>query len=169
MRQYTIEEIKQFIEQEPLESKIYIGVDSEIFTKTVKGQRKTYVNYYSVVVVHKKGYNGCRVFGWKTTEHDYTKDKRKPLYRLMQEVYKTSALYLELQETIGARACEVHLDLNPNKKHVSNLVVEQAIGYIKGTCNIVPLIKPDSWAATSVADKFLRDKRKNAALENKAA
>lgn len=161
MQQYSLEEIKRFIENEPLESKIYIGVDSEVYRKN----KRSYVNFYSVVVVHKKGYNGCKVFGWKTTEHDYTKDKRKPLYRLMQEVYKTSALFLELRESIGERPVEVHLDLNPDKKYVSNLVVDQAIGYIKGTCGIIPLIKPNSWAATSVADKCLRDKRKNVALE----
>jgi len=74
----------------------------------------------------------------------------------MQEVYKASELYLELADAIGEREVEVHLDLNPSKKHISNQIVDQAIGYIKSTCNVVPMIKPDAWAASSVADRFLK-------------
>lgn len=74
----------------------------------------------------------------------------------MQEVYKASELYLALSDVIGEREVEVHLDLNPSKKHISNLIVDQAVGYIKSTCNVVPMIKPDAWAATSVADRFLK-------------
>ena len=74
----------------------------------------------------------------------------------MQEVYKASELYLALQESIGEREVEVHLDLNPSKKYVSNLIVENAVGYIKSTCNVVPMIKPNSWAASSVADRLLK-------------
>jgi len=148
----NIEEVKTFIMNEPLESKIYIGCDSELF----KRNNKWLIDYYSVVVIHKNKHNGCKVFGHKTTEVDYTKDKRKPLHRLMQEVYKASELYLAIEEAIGPREVEVHLDLNPSKKYVSNLIVDQAIGYIKSTCNVIPMIKPNSWAATSVADRFLK-------------
>ena len=148
----NLNEVRFFIENEPSESKIYIGCDSEVF----KRNTKWYIDYYSVVVIHKNKHNGCKVFGQKTTEIDYTKDKKKPLYRLMQEVYKASELYLALQESIGEREVEVHLDLNPSKKYVSNLIVENAVGYIKSTCNVVPMIKPNSWAASSVADRLLK-------------
>lgn len=148
----NVEEVKHFIENQSIESKIYIGCDSEVF----KRNNKWYIDYYTVVVIHKNKHNGCKVFGKKTTEIDYTKDKRKPLHRLMQEVYKASELYLLLEESIGEREVEVHLDLNPSKKHISNQIVDQAIAYIKSTCNVVPMIKPNSWAATSVADRFLK-------------
>jgi len=155
-----IAEIIEFLENEPLESKIYIGVDSESYMNKNKVRMAT---FYSVVVIHKNGRNGCKIFGDKFTEKDYVLDKKKPTRRLMQEVYMASALYLALEQYISPRECEIHLDLNPSKKHVSNLVVEQAIGYVKGSCNVVPFIKPDSWCATSVADKFLRVKRKSRA------
>lgn len=148
----NIEEVRTFISKESEESKIFIGCDSEIFKRTDKWM----INYYTVVVIHKNKHNGCKIFGFKSTEIDYTKDKRKPLYRLMQEVYKASDLYLQLEESIGNREVEVHLDLNPNKKYISNQIVEQAIGYIKATCNVIPLIKPDAWCASSVADKLLK-------------
>ena len=143
----NINEAREFIQNESLQSKIYIGCDSEIF----KRNDKWFIDYYSVVVIHKNKHNGRNV-----TEIDYTKDKKKPLYRLMQEVYKASELYIELADAIGEREVEVHLDLNPSKKHISNQIVDQAIGYIKSTCNVVPMIKPDAWAASSVADRFLK-------------
>lgn len=148
----NLDEVRSFIQAQSLESKVYIGCDSEVF----KRNDKWMINYYSVVVIHIDKHRGCKVFGQKTTETDYTKDKKKPLYRLMQEVYKASELYLSLSDVIDPRDVEVHLDLNPSKKHISNQIVEQAIGYIKSTCNVVPMIKPSAWAATSVADRFLK-------------
>lgn len=152
-----IDDIKTFLLDEPEESKIYVGVDSESYLNKNKVRMAT---YYSVVVIHKNGHNGCKIFGHKTTERDYSTDKKKPTRRLMQEVYMASALYLELAEAFGEREVEIHLDLNPSSRHVSNLIVEQAVGYIKGSCNVVPFIKPDAWCASSVADKLLRIQHK---------
>lgn len=148
----NIEEVKEFIRNESEASKIYLGCDSE--TRYIKTQR--WINYYLVVVIHHNGRNGCKLFGQKVTELDYSPDKRKPQFRLMNEVFKVADLYMQLADSFGGRDVEVHLDLNPNKKYISNLIVDQAIGYIKGTCNVIPLIKPDSWAASCVADKFLK-------------
>ena len=74
--------------------------------------------------------------------------------RLMNEVYKVSALFQKLADVLEDRDVEVHLDLNPDELHGSNCVIAQAIGYIKGTCNIVPMVKPDAWAASFGADRF---------------
>lgn len=159
MNKFEIEKIKKFLENESETSKIYLGVDSESYLKN--GLR--WATYYSVVVIHHNGRNGCKIFGDKETMRDYSSDKKKPTRRLMQEVYMASSLYLELAEAIGNREFEIHLDLNPSPKHVSNLIVDEAIGYIKGTCNVIPFIKPDAWAAAHVADKFLRIKRPSGA------
>lgn len=152
MKPHKLEEIKDFIRKQSESSKIYIGCDSEAFKR--KGVNMA--DYYEVVVVHIDGHKGCKIFGDKVTELNYVTDKKKPTFRLMNEVYRASALYLELAEVIGDREVEIHLDLNPNKRYASSLVIEQAIGYIKGTCNVIPLVKPDSWVATHVADKFLK-------------
>jgi len=36
--------------------------------------------------------------------------------------------------------------------------VQQAIGYIRGTCNVIPFVKPDAFAASYAADR-LKDLR----------
>lgn len=151
MKKFNFVEIKNFIDVQSESSKIYIGCDSVSY----KRHGKWYADFYKVVVVHIDGCHGCRIFGEIETEADYNTNKKKPTYRLMNECYKVAELYLTLAEMTG-RDIEVHLDLNPKKKYASNLIVEQAIGYIKGTCNVVPLIKPDAFAASYAADRLLR-------------
>jgi predicted RNase H-related nuclease YkuK (DUF458 family) len=152
MKKFNLRKIKEYIDQESITSKIYIGTDST----TRKKNGKWVADYYTVVVIHRNGCNGCKIFGEITTEEDFNTNRKKPTYRLMNECYKVSAAYLELIDIIGDRECEIHLDLNPNKKFVSSLVVEQAIGYIKGTCNIIPMVKPDAFAASYCADRLGR-------------
>ena len=48
----------------------------------------------------------------------------------------------------------MHLDINPDDDHVSNVVLSQAVGYIKGTCNVIPLVKPNAFAASYAADRL---------------
>lgn len=154
MKKFNFLEIENYLNKSSDHSKIYIGCDSMAY-KSNKGVWMA--DYYKVIVVHIDGCKGCKIFGEISTEVDYSANKKKPTYRLMQEVMQVGALYLQLAE-ITDKEIEVHLDLNPNKKYASNLVVDQAIGYIKGMCNVIPLIKPEAWSASYAADRLLRVK-----------
>jgi len=105
-------------------------------------------------VVHINGNNGCKLFGEVQRERDWDRRESRPSMRLMTEVYKVSELYLKLAEVLEGRKVEVHLDINPNEMHGSSCVISQAIGYIKGTCNVIPFVKPDAFAASYAADRF---------------
>lgn len=72
----------------------------------------------------------------------------------MNEVYKVSELFQSLIDVLEDRYVEVHLDINPDERYGSSCVVQQAIGYIKGTCNIVPMVKPNAFAASYAADRL---------------
>ena len=72
----------------------------------------------------------------------------------MNEVYKVSELFQRLADVLEDRHVEVHLDINPNQMYGSSCVVQQAIGYIKGTCNVTPMIKPKAFAASYAADRL---------------
>lgn len=153
MKKFNWDEIKRFIDDESEASKIYIGVDSVAWKKN----GKWFADFYKVIVVHKDSCHGCKIFGEVVTEEDYTVNKKKPSHRLWSEVYKVSELYLKLSQ-LTEKDIEVHLDINPKKTYASNMIVEQAIGYIKGTCNVIPLIKPNAFAASYAADRLLRVK-----------
>ena len=150
MRKIDIEQARAFIEAQTPETKIYIGGDSERFK--IDGQ--WYADYIMVIVVHINGNNGCKIFGEIQRERDYEFKKDRPRMRLMNEVYKIAELYLKLQDVLEDREVEVHLDINPNEMHGSSCVINEAIGYIKGMCNVVPLVKPNAFAASYAADRY---------------
>jgi len=150
MRKIDIEQARAFIEAQSTETKIYIGGDSERFK--IDGQ--WYADYIMVIVVHINGNNGCKIFGEIQRERDYEFKKDRPRMRLMNEVYKIAELYLKLQDVLEDRAVEVHLDINPDEMHGSSCVINEAIGYIKGMCNVVPLVKPNAFAASYAADRY---------------
>jgi hypothetical protein len=150
MKQFDIEEVKRYITSSSPESKIYLGADSE----RNRYERVWYADYTVAIVVHIDGKHGCKIFGYHQRERDYDQRKDKPNIRLMTEVYKVSELYLQLKDVIEERWVEVHLDINPSVKHASSAVVNQAIGYIRGTCNLEALIKPNAFAASYAADRL---------------
>ena len=150
MKKFDIEEVKQFIYNQSLETKIYLGADSE----RVNVAGKWVVDYTVAVVVHIDGKHGCKIFGYLEREPDWDQKKSKPALRLMNEVYKVANLFNELSDVLQDRHVEVHLDLNPSDRYASSQVINQAVGYIRGVCNIEPQIKPVAFAATYAADRL---------------
>ena len=150
MQKIDIDELTEFIATQNDETKVYVGCDS--FRRKNKGV--WFAHYTTVVVVHMNGRNGCRVFGYIDSERDYDQKKSAPAMRLMNEVYRAVAMLEKIMPAIGNKAVELHLDLNPDKKHGSSCVVSQAIGYVRGVSGIDPKVKPEGWAATHCADHF---------------
>jgi predicted RNase H-related nuclease YkuK (DUF458 family) len=148
---FNIDEVKQYITNSSETTRIYIGADSERYRGI---DDKWYADYTVAIVIHIDGYRGCKIFGDVRTEPDYDRRHDRPAYRLMNEVYKASEMYLELADAIGDRHAEVHLDINPDYMHGSSCVINQAIGYVLGTCNVKPQVKPAAFAATYAADRL---------------
>ena len=142
--------VKTFIENTSASTRIYIGADSERHRRGGVWFSDTAV----VVVIHYDGKRGAKVFGEIVTERDYDQSRDKPRMRLMNEAIKAAQMYLDLAESIGDRKCEVHIDINPDFKHGSSCVINEAVGYIKGMTGVTPKVKPSAWAASIAADKF---------------
>jgi predicted RNase H-related nuclease YkuK (DUF458 family) len=150
VRKFDIEEVRDFIAKQSPETKVYIGCDSYRFKK----EGTWFARYTTVCVVHINGKNGCRVFGNIDTERDYDAKKNRPVNRMMNEVYRSAEMYLQLSEVIGDRDIEVHVDINPDPKHGSNVAYAQALGYIRGVCGVDATPKPDALASSFAADHF---------------
>lgn len=146
----NITEVKEYIRSQPESSKIYLGSDSECVTI----DDVDYADYTVCVVVHIEGNHGGHVFGEVIRERVYDQKKNKPALRLMNEVFKVAQLFSDLSDVLEDRHVEVHLDLSHEADKGSSCVVHQAIGYIRGTCNIIPVTKPYAWAATGAADRL---------------
>ncbi len=148
----NIEEVRDFIRNQSEETKIYIGGDSE----RIVLDGVAYADYMLAVVVHIDGNKGAKVFGSVIRQRDYDQKKSRPSQRLMQEVYHVADLYSKLEDVVGDRELQIHLDINSDEKFGSSCVIQQAVGYIKAMCNVTPLVKPDAFAASFGADRVKR-------------
>jgi hypothetical protein len=148
-KEIDVNEVIAFLETCDTDTRVYIGCDSE----RLKVGEQWYADYITAVVVHINGNQGCKIFGAVARERDYEQHVNKPRMRLMTEVYKIAEMYLKLSAVV-AHDIEVHLDINPNDQHNSSIVVNEAVGYIRGMCNVIPMTKPNAWAASYAADRF---------------
>lgn len=150
MKKLDLQKVQEFINAQTPETRIYLGCDSE----RIKIDGAWYADYVLAIVVHINGNNGCKLFGEVQRERVWDAKPGKPAQRLMTEVYKVSELYLKLADVLEGRHVEVHLDINPDEQYGSSCVISQAVGYIKGTCNVIPFVKPEAFAASYAADRF---------------
>lgn len=150
MKSLNIDEVVAFIESQPPNTRVYLGADSERYLE----KNTWWAEYTVAIVIHIGGRHGCKIFGEISRERDYDQKVDRPSMRLMNEVYRVSEMFQRLQPALVDREVEVHLDINPNEMHGSSCVINQAIGYIRGTCNVIPMVKPRAFAASYAADRL---------------
>ena len=150
MLKLDIDQVVEFIQSQPMNTRVYLGADSVRY----KEGRVWWAEYTVAVVVHIAGRHGCKIFGEVSKERDYDQKVDRPSMRLMNEVYRVSEMFQRLAPALEDREVEVHLDINPDEIHGSSCVIGQAIGYIRGTCNVIPMVKPRAFAASYAADRL---------------
>lgn len=148
-----IEDAKEAILKSSEESSVYLGCDSIVSKKNGTWMAK----YSTVIVVHKDSKHGCQIFHHSVNLPDYRNLKQ----RLMNESNFAIQAAFELVDILDGRSLSIHLDLNPDPRHKSNIAVKEAIGWVRGSLGIDPVIKPDAWCATHAADHIVRNKNLN--------
>lgn len=148
-KKIDLRELEAFMSTMDPETKVFFGADSE----RVKVNGKWYADYFCVIVVHIGGAHGGKIFCEISREMDYDQKKDRPFNRLMTEAQKLSELYLRTKEVFYDFECELHLDIASDEKQGSHCAASAAIGYIRGTCNVIPILKNNSWAASFAADR----------------
>lgn len=109
------------------------------------------VDFVTAFVVHRIGNGG--IFFWKRVV-------KKKIYVLKTRMYEEALISLEEAEAfvglfkndgIGKYNLEIHVDIGKNGK--TREMIAEIVGMIRGSGYTVK-IKPDSFAATKVADKY---------------
>jgi len=154
MKKINQQEVKDLLDRCNNETKLYFGCDSIRFK--VKGQ--WYAEYTTVLVVHKNGRHGCKIFAQVDRSKDFDQKAGRPFNRMMNEAQRVAALYLEYEDVVYEYGLdhEIHLDINQDDIHGSSVAVKAASGYVQGTCNVVPILKPTAYAASYAADRGRR-------------
>lgn len=142
------EEAKQAILESSRQSSVYVGCDSIRFKKNGQWHAK----YSTVIILHLDSNKGCRLFHESVDMPDYGNLKQ----RLLTEVQFAVQAASEILDVLGNRHMEIHIDVNPNPKHKSNVAVKEALGWVRGSLGVDAKIKPNSWAATHAADHAVR-------------
>jgi len=154
-----VEEIRSLLAETSPLSRVYIGCDSNRFRDK---QHIWHASYTTVVVVHfinEHGIGGgARVITHTERMQDYDQNKSRPMLRMMNEAYKSAEVYQQLEEELLEFEVEVHLDINDDPKHGSNVAHSAAVGYLVGVTGRTVRTKPDAFAASCVADHGVRGK-----------
>ncbi|MFH1971437.1 MAG: ribonuclease H-like YkuK family protein [Patescibacteria group bacterium] len=140
--------ISAFVEEESGSFyRLVIGTDSQ--TKRLNGQPET--DYVSAVVVHRRG-KGAKYYWRKTiinkipvlrdkiyTETQMSLDLAQEIVPLIRECVKPSRYDLEIHIDVGS--------LGPTRE-----MIREVVGMVNGN-GYTAKTKPESWGASSVADK----------------
>jgi predicted RNase H-related nuclease YkuK (DUF458 family) len=143
-----IQEIADFVEDEPSSFyRVVIGTDSQ--TRKINGSAK--IDFVTAVIVHRKG-RGARYF-WR-------KEKRTSWPVLRDKIYTETLMSLDLAQNIVPQIrqavspakydLEIHIDvgaLGPTRD-----MIKEVVGMVNGN-GFTAKTKPESWGASSVADK----------------
>ena len=156
--QFNVQEIKDYILGNP-DAKIIIGGDSQKISRK-KGRAKPkhrVARFVTCVIVYKKDQN--KIFFEVSSEKDFDHNPARPQMRMMQETQKITDIATNLMDVIADRDFEIHLDINKSPVHGSNCALGQATGYVWGLLGVEPIVKPDSWAASCVADHIVKNNK----------
>ena len=145
----VISEIEDFVNEEPRSFyRLVIGSDSQ--TKAING--KAEINFVTAIVVNRRG-RGARYF-WKK-EKKYVK---VPVLR--DKIYTETTMSLEIAEEFVPEIrkrispakydLEIHIDVGPLGP--TREMIREVVGMVNGN-GYVAKTKPESWGASSVADK----------------
>lgn len=145
-----LDELVNLLSELDNRTKLYFGCDSVRYLK--KGVK--HARYATVLIVHRNGNNGCRIFSNISHEEDYDMKPGRPKMRMINEARKVCELYLQVAPLVDEFDIEIHLDINSDPKHGSNCAASEAAGYVLGMTGIQPKLKPEGFAASYGADKI---------------
>jgi len=142
-----LEEVKNYIKGSSLTSSVYVGCDSKRFGK----KDKRYVAFVCVILVHLDTKHGAKMFSFQRVERDFGSLRQ----RMVNEAIMACEIGYEVRETVGDRTFEIHLDINPDKRHKSSVAIKEATGMVLGMFGENPKVKPEAFAASTAADKLV--------------
>ena len=145
----VVNHIETYLSQEPDASyRLVIGSDSH--ERVLKGRK--IANYITAIVVHRVG-KGGRYF-WKN-------GLKQQVNSLRQKIYQETILSLDLAKYLVPQInkklknhnnwdLEIHIDIGPSGD--TRTMIKEIVGMVAGY-GYKASIKPDSFAASKVADK----------------
>lgn len=141
-------EIANFVQQEPdAFYRLVIGTDSQI--KRINSHSET--DFVTAVIVHRQG-RGARYF-WRKVKVNRAPVLRDKIYtETLTSLETAHEIVPKLREVLPSAKYdfEIHIDVGPIGE--TRDMIREVVGMVNGN-GFVARTKPDSWGASSVADK----------------
>lgn len=140
-----MEDILGYIKGLPCSSyKIVVGTDSQVRRETC---------FVTAVIVHRKG-KGARYFYRKSTYRKIKSLRQKIFYETSMSLQEGARITDFLSQSgIGHINVEIHIDVGHHGE--TKDLIREVVGMVTGS-GFEAKIKPDSFAASSVADKYTK-------------
>lgn len=143
-----VKQISGFVVEDPDSFyRLVIGTDSQV--KRINGHAEC--DYVTAIVVHRKG-KGARYF-WKKEVEEQPKALRNKIYNeTVKSLDTAQKLVPSIQKAVSPSNYdfEIHIDVGP--KGPTRDMIKEVVGMVTGN-GFTAKTKPESWAASSVADK----------------
>ena len=143
-----INEVSGFIDEDPKSLyRLVIGTDSQI--KRVNGINE--IDFVTALIIHRTG-KGARYF-WKKEKINKAPVLREKIYsETVRSLEFAQEFVPEIRKAIPEKKYdfEIHIDVGPNGQ--TRDMIKEVVGMVTGN-GFRAITKPDSWGASSVADK----------------
>lgn len=142
----VIREIKSFIEEKKdFHYKIIVGTDSLRISDNL-------ADFVIAIVVHRMG-NGGRYF-WRRIETSKVFSLRDRIIKEVTFSLETAKKILQEIEKASLQNFdfEIHIDVGENGE--TKKLIQEVVGIVRAN-NLEPKTKPESYAASSVADRLI--------------
>lgn len=146
--QGVVEEISKYVMDEPNQFyRVVIGTDSQ--GKRTNGKEE--IDYVSAIIVHRVG-KGARYFWRKTKQVKHISLKEKIYTETTMSLQLASEFVPILRAKVSPTKYdfEIHIDVGPLGP--TRDMIKEVVGMVQGS-GYKACYKPDSWGASSVADK----------------
>lgn len=143
-----VEEVALFVSQEPSSFyRLVIGTDSQ--SKKING--KSEIDFVTAVVVHRKG-KGARYF-WRREKQIKPAVLREKIYtETLISLQIAQELVPSLREAISAVKYDFEIHIDVGSLGPTRDLIKEVVGMVNGS-GYTAKTKPESWGASSVADK----------------
>lgn len=146
--QEVAKEIAQYIEERPNQFyRVVVGTDSQ----TKKSNGVDEIDFVNAIIVHRKGL-GARYF-WKKTKIIKKAILRDKIYTETSMSLQLASEFVPLLRSLVSSTkydFEIHIDVGPLGP--TRDMIKEVTGMVQGS-GYTAKTKPDSWGASSVADK----------------
>ena len=143
-----LSEITQFVAEDTGNFyRLVIGTDSQI--KHVGSTSHTY--FVTAIVIHRSG-RGARYF-WKEKKITKVPVLRDKIYReTMLSLETTEELVPKLRRAISSAKYDLEIHIDVGSRGPTREMIKEVVGMVNGY-GYIAKTKPESWGASSVADK----------------